>query len=86
MNPMLEEEEEMPQERGEELSKLDDETLKELLTFAKGGMAKDIGSRLAPPPAPPTEDAEIPGVDAVPEEESGPDVEKLKALLASMGG
>jgi hypothetical protein len=82
-----EEEEEMPPGRGEELTKLDEETLKELLTFAKGGMAKDIGSRLAPPPAPPAEDPEIPGVDAVPEEEeSGPDVEKLKALLASMGG
>lgn len=85
MNFPMEEEEQVPAEGGEDFAGLDDEVLEELMAFAKGGMAKGISERNAPP-APvdvPAEEEPIPGVEP---ESAEPDVEKLKALLASMKG
>lgn len=100
MNALMEEEEmEMPAEGDPELAELDKEVLAELMQFAKGGMAKGIAARHAPPPPAagemPPEDPEIPGVEAETEmdaeaieggEGGGLDVEKLKLMLAKLKG
>jgi hypothetical protein len=75
---------------------LEKELLDELMEFARGGMARDMRQRYGKEMPAETveevpEDPEIPGVEAVPGEAGGEggeeiDPEKLKALLASMGG
>jgi hypothetical protein len=85
---------------GEVDPEMEKQMLAELMEFARGGMSEDLKSRYPGPEgapmgdAPPAEDPEIPGAEAVPPGEGGEggelggagglDAETLKALLAKM--